>query len=96
MLISSVCSGNVSQWGEVKKKNKDRSRSKAKDPAAPLTESVNVPSSRGGRGRGNFEGGRGGRGRGSDAGEELEEVVEVSRAQMGTAALRPIKPRQTQ
>lgn len=68
MLISSVCSGNVSQWGEVKKKNKDRSRSKAKDPAAPLTESVNVPSSRGGRGRGNFEGGRGGRGRGSDRG----------------------------
>jgi len=67
-LINCVYSGNVSQWGEVKKKNKDRSRSKAKDPAGPLTESVNVPSSRGGRGRGNFEGGRGGRGRGSDRG----------------------------
>lgn len=51
----------------MKKKNKDRSRSKVKDPSAPLTESVNVPS-RGGRGRGNFDGGRGGRGRGSDRG----------------------------
>jgi len=61
----------VSQWGEVKKKNKDRSRSKANDPAAPLTESVNVPSSRGGRGRGNFESGRGGRGRGSERGRGI-------------------------
>ena len=67
-LTSSVYSGNVSQWGEVKKKNKDRSRSKAKDPTAPLTEFVNAPSSRGGRGRGIFEGGRGGRGRGSERG----------------------------
>ena len=63
-----IQSGNVSQWGEVKKKNKDRSRSKAMDPAGPLTESVNVPSSRGGRGRGTPESGRGGRGRGSDRG----------------------------
>ncbi|KAI9877703.1 MAG: hypothetical protein M1830_003045 [Pleopsidium flavum] len=65
--IERITEGNVSQWGEVKKKNKDRSRSKAKDPSAPLTESVNVPS-RGGRGRGTFEGSRGGRGRGSDRG----------------------------
>ncbi len=59
--------GSVSQWGEVKKKNKDRSRSKAKEPAATLADSVNAPA-RGGRGRGNFEGGRGVRGRGSERG----------------------------
>ena len=59
--------GNISQWGEVKKKTKDRSRSKVKDTVAPFAETSNVPS-RGGRGRGGTEGVRGGRGRGAERG----------------------------
>lgn len=58
--------GNISQWGEVKKKTKDRSHSKVKDPAGPLNETTN--GSRAGRGRGGVDGTRGGRGRGSDRG----------------------------
>lgn len=66
-LTYSVSSGNISQWGEVKKKTKDRSRSKVKDTTAPFAE---IPSgtSRGGRGRGGAEGVRGGRGRGAERG----------------------------
>ena len=60
-------SGNISQWGEVKKKTKDRSRSKIKETAAPFAETSNGPS-RGGRGRGGAEGTRGGRGRGAERG----------------------------
>ena len=56
--------GNISQWGEVKKKTKDRARSKVKEPA-PSTE-ITGASTRGGRGRGGFEGHRGGRGRGTE------------------------------
>ena len=60
-----LSTGNISQWGEVKKKTKERSQSKAKEPIS----SAEVPAStRGGRGRGGFEGTRGGRGRGSDRG----------------------------
>ena len=66
-LTYSMSSGNISQWGEVKKKTKDRSRSKVKDTAAPFGETSNVPS-RGGRGRGGAEGLRGGRGRGGERG----------------------------
>ena len=59
--------GNISQWGEVKKKTKDRSRSKAQDSAANPTEATTAPS-RGGRGRGGSDGPRGGRGRGTERG----------------------------
>lgn len=64
-----MMTGNVSQWGEVKKKT-DRSRSKAKDTQAAPAES-STPAVRGGRGRGGFEGrgrARGDRGRGRGGG----------------------------
>ncbi|KAK2767791.1 RNAPII degradation factor [Arachnomyces sp. PD_36] len=69
-----ITEGNVSQWGEVKKKNTDRSRSKAKD-AQPAPAESSTSAIRGGRGRGGFEGrgrargdrGRGGRGGGRGA-----------------------------
>ncbi|KAI9771702.1 MAG: hypothetical protein M1840_001918 [Geoglossum simile] len=64
--ISRITEGSVSQWGEVKKKSKDRSRSKVKEPPSDAT---NTPSGRGARGgRGGTDGARGGRGRGSDRG----------------------------
>ena len=57
------------QWGEVKKKAKDRSQSKqpqdSSTPAEPL-----APHSKGGRGRGGADAIRGGRGRGSDRGSD--------------------------
>ena len=58
--------GNVAQW-EVKKKSKERSQSKPKEPVAPSNDAPSQ-STRGGRGRGGIEGSRGGRGRGSDRG----------------------------
>ncbi|KAG8526020.1 uncharacterized protein KY384_000782 [Bacidia gigantensis] len=65
--INRITEGNVSQWGEVKKKTKDRSQSKPKESAAPSTEGP-VQSTRGGRGRGGADVARGSRGRGSDRG----------------------------
>lgn len=65
--IERISDGNIAQWGEVKKKNKDRSQSKAKELTAPPTD-TSAPPTRGGRGRGGQEGTRGGRGRGSDRG----------------------------
>ena len=57
--------GSVSQWGEVKKKTKDRTQPKPKEsPTAPID--APVTSTRGGRGRGGVEAARGGRGRGSE------------------------------
>ncbi len=49
----------------MKKKTKERSQSKVKE---PLSGAEVSSSTRGGRGRGGFEGARGGRGRGSDRG----------------------------
>ena len=49
----------------MKKKTKERSQSKAKEPSSGVEVST---SARGGRGRGGFEGVRSGRGRGSDRG----------------------------
>ena len=49
----------------MKKKTKERSQSKAKEPSSNAEVST---STRGGRGRGGFEGIRGGRGRGADRG----------------------------
>lgn len=61
-----MCVGNISRWGEVKKKTKDRSQSKAKE-ATPAAVEASTTSVRGGRGRGGSEAPRG-RGRGSDRG----------------------------
>jgi hypothetical protein len=60
--------GTITQWGEVSKNKKDRSRSKAKDTiTTTLGESPNGPrASRGGRSA--HEGGRGARGRGNERG----------------------------
>ncbi|KAL1968339.1 hypothetical protein VTN77DRAFT_1868 [Rasamsonia byssochlamydoides] len=71
--IEHITEGNVSQWGEVKKKNTDRSRSKVKEVSkAQGSAAETAPSStRGGRGRGGFEGrgrARGDRGRGGRGG----------------------------
>jgi hypothetical protein len=74
--------GSTAKWGEVRKKNKDRSRSKVKEPATSASNNDSFQSprparsgrapfdgSRGGRGRGGLEtrGGRGGRSRGGAA-----------------------------
>ena len=59
--------GNISQWGEVKKKSKERSQSKPKESATTSNEAA-VQSVRGGRGRGGLENGRAGRSRGTDRG----------------------------
>lgn len=62
--------GTISQWGEVKKKTVDRSRSKVKDASNNATD-AGTGSIRGTRGRGGFEGrgrGRGDRARGGRGG----------------------------
>ncbi|KAL9607399.1 MAG: hypothetical protein Q9167_007689, partial [Letrouitia subvulpina] len=65
--IDRISEGNVAQWGEVKKKAKDRSQPKVKEPPVAGVD-IAPTSSRGGRGRGQHEGPRGGRGRGSERG----------------------------
>lgn len=60
--------GNVSQFAQVPKKGKDRSRSKAKEVSAAAGADQATTPLRGGRGRGGFESSRGGRGRGADRG----------------------------
>ncbi|KAJ5429786.1 Ubiquitin system component Cue [Penicillium cf. griseofulvum] len=67
--IERISEGNVSQWGEVKKKTTDRTRPKPKEAQSASTETT-PSSARGTRGRGGIEGrgrvradrGRGGRG----------------------------------
>ncbi|KAJ5944152.1 Ubiquitin system component Cue [Penicillium verrucosum] len=67
--IERISEGNVSQWGEVKKKTTDRTRPKPKEAPSASTETT-AASARGSRGRGGIEGrgrvradrGRGGRG----------------------------------
>ncbi|KAI4087153.1 MAG: hypothetical protein Q9206_005679 [Seirophora lacunosa] len=65
--INRMSDGNISQWGEVKKKTKDRAQPKARDGAAADAPQTTT---RGGRGRGGSEGPRG-RGRGSERGRGL-------------------------
>ncbi|KAH8426924.1 putative RNAPII degradation factor Def1 [Aspergillus melleus] len=68
--IDRITEGNVSQWGEVKKKTTDRSRPKPKEVQSTPTETTPAPV-RAGRGRGGFEGrgrARGDRGRGGRGG----------------------------
>lgn len=65
--------GSITQWGEVSKPKKDRSKSKVKETTANIHTDSNAPratrsgadSGRGGRGRGSSERARGGRGRGA-------------------------------
>ena len=81
MFLSCV-TGNVSQWGEVKKKTVDRTRPKPKDVQNNSTESPSA-SHRGGRGRGGFEGrgrARGDRGRGGRGGRAGAQVANGSHA----------------
>ncbi|RDW94489.1 rnapii degradation factor def1 [Coleophoma crateriformis] len=65
--VERITEGSISQWGEVSKTKKDRSRSKAtKDTTTTVAETSNgARPSRGGR---VFDGARGGRGRGTDRG----------------------------
>lgn len=62
--LTGVIIGTITQWDEVSKNKKDKSKSKAKEGSAPLTDTVNTRNSRGGRGA--FESSRGNRGRVSD------------------------------
>nr|KMM72975.1 hypothetical protein CPAG_09265 [Coccidioides posadasii RMSCC 3488] len=74
--IERISEGNVSQWGEVKKKHADRPRTKPKEAQPPATEAA-APSSRGGRARGGFDGrgrARGDRGRGGRGGRAAAHV----------------------
>ncbi|EEP82548.1 predicted protein [Uncinocarpus reesii 1704] len=70
IAIERISEGNVSQWGEVKKKHADRPRPKAKEAQSIPTETT-ASQSRGARPRGGFEGrgrARGDRGRGGRGG----------------------------
>lgn len=66
MPLLTWIAGTISQWGEVSKTKKDRSRSKAKDTAVFGDVANQTRNSRGGRG--GFDSGRGGRGRGTERG----------------------------
>ena len=66
MLIAIL--GTISQWGEVSKTKKDRSRSKVKD--ATIAESLNQTSRVSRGGRAGIDSGRGGRGRATDRGRD--------------------------
>lgn len=68
MYANTCRPGTITQWGEVSKVKKDRSRSKAKDSVTTtIAESTSGPRvSR--NGRGGHEGGRGSRGRGTERG----------------------------
>ena len=66
LLIKRI--GSISQWGEVKKKTKDKTVPKSKDSVLTAPELVASAPNRVGRGRGGSESSRGGRVRGSDRG----------------------------
>ncbi|KAF3386472.1 hypothetical protein F1880_001026 [Penicillium rolfsii] len=79
--IERITEGNVSQWGEVKKKTTDRTRPKPKDVQSNPTD-ITAASARGGRGRGGFEGrarARGDRGRGGRGGRAGAQAANGSR-----------------
>ncbi|PGH27441.1 hypothetical protein AJ80_00919 [Polytolypa hystricis UAMH7299] len=77
IAIDRITEGNVSQWGEVKKKHTDRSKTKAKEAQAAQADATAAQASRGGRGRGGFDtrgrarGDRGRGGRGGRAGAHV-------------------------
>ncbi|KAL8918923.1 MAG: hypothetical protein Q9172_005218 [Xanthocarpia lactea] len=67
--IDRISEGNISKWGEVKKKTKERSQPKSKDPAATAADTAHT-ATRGGRGRVGADGFRG-RGRASERGRGI-------------------------
>ena len=67
-LLTIVTTGTISQWGEVSKTKKDRSRSKAKEATVTSFGDTTNQSKVSRGGRAGFDGGRGGRGRGTDRG----------------------------
>ncbi|OAL74246.1 rnapii degradation factor def1 [Trichophyton violaceum] len=95
VAIERITEGNVSQWGEVKKKSSDRTRQKAssKDAAQHISGDQNIPPSRPGRGRGGFDQrgrGRGDRGRGGRGGRAGSHAVQSSQANGTTSNLTPV------
>ncbi|ODH23743.1 hypothetical protein ACO22_05362 [Paracoccidioides brasiliensis] len=91
IAIERITDGNVSQWGEVKKKHTDRSRAKPKDPLSQADSLAAPPPARGGRGRGGLDirgRGRGDRGRGGRGGRA---GVHVNGARTEKPAAQPIE-----
>ena len=80
--------GNISQWGEVKKKSKDKARTKGKESFGSGVESSSLPT-RGTRSRGGLENIRGSRTRGNDRGRGL------GRGSRGGAAIDGLKAAQS-
>ncbi|KAJ5103622.1 Ubiquitin system component Cue [Penicillium argentinense] len=81
------CSGNVSQWGEVKKTT-DRTRPKAKEVQSIQTEPTTVSTRGSSRGRGAFEGrgrARGDRGRGGRGGRAGAQTANGTRTASSVA-----------
>ncbi|KAH6719107.1 hypothetical protein BKA61DRAFT_270576 [Leptodontidium sp. MPI-SDFR-AT-0119] len=89
--VDRITDGTITQWGEVSKGKKDRSKSKIKEATTVTSfgDSTNqarvsrggragFDGARGGRGRATERGGRGGRGRAPTNGVRKENVVETS------------------
>ena len=87
---TNIVIGAISQWGEVKKKTKDRSVSKAKEPGAAPSDAP-TSGGRGGRGRGGLESTRGGRGRGTDRGRGASRGARAASATASTNGPRNTK-----
>ncbi|KUJ07985.1 uncharacterized protein LY89DRAFT_742281 [Mollisia scopiformis] len=66
--VDRITDGTISQWGEVSKTKKDRSRSKVKDATVSTFGDITNQNRPSRGGRAGFDGGRGGRGRGADRG----------------------------
>ncbi|PMD64039.1 uncharacterized protein K444DRAFT_641123 [Hyaloscypha bicolor E] len=66
--VDRITDGTISQWGEVSKAKKDRSRSKAKDATVTSFGDITNQTRTSRGGRAGFDSGRGGRGRGTDRG----------------------------
>merc|ERR1712225_142728 len=89
--VDRITDGTITQWGEVSKSKKDRSKSKVKEATTVTSfgDSTNqsrvsrggragFDGARGGRGRATERGGRGGRGRAPTNGVRKENTVETS------------------
>ncbi|KAK2855616.1 hypothetical protein FQN49_005013 [Arthroderma sp. PD_2] len=84
VAIERITEGNVSQWGEVKKKNTDRTRQKITKDVQPVSGEQNALPPRAGRGRGGFEQrgrGRGDRGRAGRGGRAGSHAVQPTTTQ---------------
>lgn len=81
--------GTISQWGEVKKKTKEKVSPKSKESNTTASHENPVTQFRGGRGRGTPDTGRGGRGRGTDRGRGSARGTRAGHA--GTNGVRPVK-----